>query len=271
MRAASGRGASNTLGQCLQTVARASQDPSGDYRLVRVPHGLSESDPTAGGFLLPTEFVGELQQSIYGEAVIAPLCRTIDLDKFTSAGAKLPAVDEQSRADGSRWGGSISSWLAEADQGPRSLPRWRDVTLKPNKLVSLITVSAELLADGRLLEEHLRTAVTAEFSFQLDRAILRGSGHGTPAGILSSPGLITADTTAAQTAATLSAANINSMWGRLPAPSRRRATWLLNEDSLGQLDAGNGTSSGVSFTGIYAPAGTSADDMPRLKGRGPSN
>jgi HK97 family phage major capsid protein len=49
------------------------------------------------------------------------------------------------------------------------------------------------------------------------------------------------------------------MWKRLPAPSRRRAVWLANEDADEQLDQ-------LPLT-MYAPNGTEQNPYPLLKGR----
>ena len=71
-----------------------------------------ETDPTAGGFLVPTTYVESLVASMYDEAVIAPLCDRMETDK--PATAVLPGIDETSRADGSRWGGATAYWSVEA-------------------------------------------------------------------------------------------------------------------------------------------------------------
>ena len=64
------------VGEYLRALARAAAGEGEDPRLVRVraPSGLSEVDPTGGGFLLPPEFSQRLIASLYEHAVIAPLC-----------------------------------------------------------------------------------------------------------------------------------------------------------------------------------------------------
>ena len=58
---------------------------------------------------------------MYEEAVLAPLCDRRETDKPNNA--TLPAIDEASRADGSRWGGVLSYWDDEAVAPPTTLPR----------------------------------------------------------------------------------------------------------------------------------------------------
>jgi HK97 family phage major capsid protein len=52
------------------------------------------------------------------------------------------------------------------------------------------------------------------------------------------------------------------MWKRLPAPSRRTAVWLVNEDVEEQLD-----NLGTTNAGFFLPAGWNGSPFPMLKGR----
>ena len=249
-----------SFGSFLQTVAsRAAggrQQP--DPRLTRAPSGASEVDPTGGGFLVPDEFTSSLIGSLYEEAVIAPLCDRRTTDKPNNA--SLPAIDETSRADGSRWGGTLSYWEGEATTPPTSLPKFKSLKFGAHKLIALCVATEELLADVPMLEAHMRRAFAAEASFQLDRAILKGT-PGMPAGILNSAGLITQAKAESQAAGTVIAENIASMWSRLPAPCKKRAVWLVSEDVSQQLELiGTGSPSTI---GLYM----AADGTPLLKGR----
>ena len=71
--------------------------------------------------MVEPEFAAELIGSLYEEAVVAPLCDRRHSDK--PADVHLPAIDETSRADGSRWGGTLSYWEAEGVTPPEALPR----------------------------------------------------------------------------------------------------------------------------------------------------
>jgi len=61
-----------------------------------------------------------------------------------------------------------------------SFGKYRVIALDGKKLVILVIVSNELLADAPMLEAHLRRVFAAEISYQLDKAILLGSGAGVP-------------------------------------------------------------------------------------------
>jgi HK97 family phage major capsid protein len=180
--------------------------------------------------LLQTEFADDLIQSLYSESSIAELCdrrQVVKPEEFI-----LPAIDEPSRADGSRSGGALAYWLAEGATVPQSFPKFRAIIFKPNKIIAACPVSSELASDAEALGERLTDVFAAEISFQLDRAILSGTGAGLPMGIVNSPALITVAKDVSQVAGTISATNITGMWSRMAAPCRVRAVWLANEDAL---------------------------------------
>jgi HK97 family phage major capsid protein len=253
----------NSFGEFLQAVARAGADGAQpDRRLVRAPSGLNETDPTAGGFAAPSQFESELIGSIYEEAVLAPSCDRRETDKPSDW--KLPAIDEVSRADGSRWGGTLSYWTGEAVQPTGSLPRYKQLNFSGHRLIALCTVTNELLADVKLLDGHVRRAYASEAAFKLDLAILRGTGAGLPLGIVNAPVTIQVAKATGQAAGTIIAENIAVMWSRLPAPCRKRAVWIINEDAEAQLELIGST---ASTTGMYFPAGTGGNEFALVKGR----
>jgi hypothetical protein len=179
-----------SLGEHLQAIARGcSGHGDFDNRLQRAPTGMGVADPSTGGFAVAENFVVDLLGFMYERAIIAPLCdrRTISAP---FADIKIPAIDETSRADGSRWGGAVSYWLQEGSQVPSTFPRFRNLSFEGKKLIAIIVVSNELLADAAMLEAHIRRVFAAEFAFQIDRAILTGTGLGQPDGVLGAPGTI---------------------------------------------------------------------------------
>lgn len=260
-------GGFESFGGYLQAIARAA-DPvvTTDARLVRAPTGLGEVDPSKGGFLAPTEFVEHLVGSIYEEAVLAPLCDHLPTDKPRET--SIPVVSETSRADGSRWGGVFSYWVSEGDTVPPTLPRYQEAKFTPHKLLGGVIVTNELLADAGMLGAYVERGFRAEFSFQLDRAILVGPGAGMPLGIMGSGALITVAKDSGQTPATITGQNVENMWARLAAPCRRRAAWIVNEDAEAQLTALNlGTGTAATANALYMPAGAAGNAYPLLKGR----
>jgi HK97 family phage major capsid protein len=106
---------------------------------------------------------------------------------------KFLALAENSRVTGSRWGGVRGYWVKEGFQYTASKPQFRDVRLELNKLTVEVIATEELLEDSEIaLESWLNNVVPDEFNFQLNDAIINGSGAGMPRGILASGSKITA-------------------------------------------------------------------------------
>ena len=159
---------------------------------------------------------------------VAPWCTRLRLE---NPEAQLPAVDEQSRIDGSRWGGATAYWAAEGDFIPSTLPKFRAIKFSAHKLIGICVASNEIMADAGVFGEYVRRAFSAGIAFRLDSTILAGTGAGVPLGILNAPALITIAKDAGQTTKTITPSNIENMWAALPIPSRRRAIWLAHERS----------------------------------------
>jgi HK97 family phage major capsid protein len=259
-----------SLGEQL-IVIRAAHFDGGtvDPRLVRAV--LSVSDPSAGGFVISTQYARELVGIAYEEATIAPLCDRRETDA-PLAEVQVPGIDETSRANGSRWGGTYAYWSTESAQVPNSVLRFKGLEFSGKKLIIVIVVANELFADVPMLETHVRRAFAAELGFALDLALLRGDGNGKPLGILNGPSLVTIAKETGQAAGTIVAENVRKMWSRMPAPSRRRCVWLINEDAeeqLEQMPVVIGTSGSVASTAtaLYMPAGAGGNSYALLKGR----
>jgi len=266
-------GGFGVFAEFLHAVARGSVEASHnvDQRLIRAPTGAGEVDPSGGGFLVPAQWATEMVALAYEEATIAPRCDRRETVK-PLADVKIPGIDETSRADGSRWGGALAYWSTEAGSISSTFPRFKNLNFSTKKLIAIAMVTNELMEDAPMLEGHLKRVFAAEMGFKLDLAALSGTGAGVPLGILNGPALISVPKETGQSAKTIVADNISKMWSRLPAPSRKRAVWLVNEEVEGQLDSINqviGTA-GTPYAGnagMYFPAGAGGNEFPLLKGR----
>ncbi|WP_264076644.1 phage major capsid protein [Rhodopseudomonas palustris] len=265
------RASFNSLGENLCAVWRACDGSGdGDRRLVRAPVGLGLGDPSAGGFLVETTYAEELLGFAYEQAVIAPLCDRRTTDK-PLADQRLPAIDETSRTDGSRFGGVLSYWIDEGVQGTTSMPKYKQLALSAKKLVIIVVVSNDLLNDVPMLEAHMKRVFAAEAAFQLDRAIISGTGA-KPQGVVGHSGTIAVAKETGQAAATIVAENVANMWSRLPVDSRRRAVWVVGEDTETQLESmsyvvGSSAVAAPSSSALYIPTGAAGNPTPLLKGR----
>ena len=219
-----------TFGEQLLAAYRAAA-PGGkiDERLTtRAASGLNETNPSDGGFLVQQDFVTELLKRTYETGILASRAKKIPISTNAN-GMKINAVDEDSRANGSRWGGVQTYWEGEADELTGSKPKFRQLELSLKKLTGLCYATDELLQDAAALEAVIRQAFAEEFGFKIDDAILDGSGEGEPLGILNSGAIVKVEKEKEQTDI-ITVENLIKMWNRLWARSRANAVWYINQE-----------------------------------------
>ena len=220
----------SSFGEQLMAAYRAAM-PGGkvDERLsTRAASGLNETTPSDGGFLVQQDFVTELLKRTYETGILASKVKKIPISTNAN-GMKINAIDEDSRANGSRWGGVQTYWEGEADEITASKPKFRQMELSLKKLTGLCYATDELLQDAAALETVIRQAFAEEFGFKIDDAILSGSGEGEPLGILNSGAIVTVAKEASQTD-TITVENLIKMWNRLWSRSRANAVWYINQE-----------------------------------------
>lgn len=245
-----------SFGEFLGAVAMA--EKSGmrnvDNRLLtKAASGLSEGMPEDGGFLVQTDHVTELLQRTYENAVLAPRCRKFPISANANS-MTINANAETSRANGARWGGIRLYWENEADQHSASKPALRKMRLNLHKVSGLYYATDELLADSSALESWVSQGFAEEFAFEIDKAILSGTGAGQPLGILNAACLVSVSAETGQAATTIVAENVVKMWSRLWARSRQNAIWLYNQDIEPQLHT-MVLNVGTGGVPLYMPAG----------------
>ena len=240
----------SSFGEQLMAAYRAAM-PGGriDERLTtRAASGLNETNPSDGGFLVQQDFVSDLLKRTYETGILASKVKRIPISTNANS-LKINAIDEDSRANGSRWGGVQTYWEGEADQLSGSKPKFRILELSLKKLTGLCYATDELLQDAAALESVIKQAFTEEFGFKIDDAIIGGNGSGEPLGILKSGALVTVAKETSQTDI-LKVENLVKMWNRLWSRSRANAVWFINQELepyLYTLKIGD--------TAVYVPAG----------------
>ncbi len=228
------------LGEFLQAVAKAYK-PGGtiDNRLLTAPQaaasGMSGGIGADGGFMLDAELIEELQAGMLSEALVAPQIRMIQIGANSNS-LKTWGADETSRADGSRWGGVQAYWAAEAATVTASKPKWRKLEIELEKLFAICYSTEELLQDATALRAIIQQAYSEEMAYKLDDAIINGSGVGQPTGILAGGALVVVDKEGGQAADTVVHENIQKMWNRMLARSRKNAIWYINQEIEPQLE-----------------------------------
>lgn len=265
--AAAPKKAFKSLGEQLIAVRNASVSGRVDPRLSTLmagPSGTSETVPSDGGFLVQTDFSDQLFQRTYANGQIASRVTRYPISAVSNR-LKINAIDEDSRVDGSRWGGVQAFWANEADALTGSKPKFRQIELALNKLTGLCYATDELLQDAAALQAVIMDAFPKEFTFKIEDAIISGTGAGQPLGLLNSGAVITVAKDSGDSTATISTNDVLNMYKRLFATSRQNAVWLMNQDveaALYPLTLGTGTAVQL----LYFPPGTTMNPDP-LYGR----
>lgn len=256
------------LGEQLQAIYAfaESRGSNCDSRLVRAPQGGSEIDPSAGGFVVQTDF----QQAIFmlmhdmGEIMSRVTKLTISA---ASNGIKIPGIDETSRATGSRWGGVQSFWVGEGTGGTPSKPKFRLVEYDLKKLISIAYLTEELIQDSSAMTSIYGQAFSEELTFMTEDAIFEGSGAGQPLGVLNSPALVTVAKENGQVAGTIVKENVDKLWSRISLRQRKNAVWFINQDAEPQLQSLNGVVGTGGQLVYQPPGGISATPYATLYGK----
>jgi HK97 family phage major capsid protein len=211
--------------------------------------GANETVDAEGGFLVAPEYSATLWRRTYDTGTMLARCFQ---QPMSSNRLVIPAVDEDSRADGSRWGGIQSFYEAEAATYQGTKPKFRPMTLVAHKLTALIYATDELLDDGPAFRSYCDSVVPQELSFRMEDNIFNGPGAGAPLGFMKSGALVSIAKDNNQTAATVTSGNIFGMWKRMPSFCRPDSAWFINqeaEDQLWNLTRGSGTAVELLYTG----------------------
>jgi HK97 family phage major capsid protein len=128
-------------------------------------------------------------------------------------------------------------WASEADAANQKKPKLGEKTMKLRKIIGLVPMTDELLADGLAGGAYVNKKLGQHLAWTINTAIVDGNGAGKPLGFRTAAAIITQTKEAGQAADTIVAANVAKMLGRLtPAALASPSTrWLLNNDCLNQL------------------------------------
>lgn len=232
--AAKNQGFAN-FGEFLQAVVRAERTNgrSLDSRLMHAAaSGASEGVPADGGFMVQKDYAQDILTRAFDGGEILSRVRK---NNVSGNGLKMNAVDETSRATGSRWGGVQAYWANEADTVTSKRPKFRQMELTLNKLFALYYATDELLEDTAAFSDIAVRAFSEELTFMAEDAIFEGNGSGQPLGILNAGCLVTVNKETSQVADTVVSENVLKMYARMPARSTKNAIWLTNIEVLSQL------------------------------------
>lgn len=262
-----------SLGEQLQAIAGAAMSGGTQVdgrlkwdSLTAATGGAVAGIASDGGFLIQKDFSNTILSRMNEIGNIKSRVNTIPISA-NSDGLELYAVDETSRATGSRWGGVQVYWGAEADAATAKKPKVRRMMLELKELIGLAYASNRLLRDASALGAIFTQAFSEEMNFMIEDSLINGDGVGKPLGVLNSGAVVSVAKETGQAAGTILYENIVKMYSRCWLRSRPNAVWIYNQDIEPQLMT---MSIGVGTSGqpVYLPAGgASATPYATLMGR----
>lgn len=247
------------FGRCLHAVRRIAihEATAEDHKLTKImagPTGANTDVPSDGGFLVAPERSSTIIQRAYDTGAIMSQVNRLPIGPGSN-GIVLPAIDETSRADGSRFGGIASAWVGQGVTTTSGKPKFRLMELKLRKLLAFVYGTDELLVDAIAFDAWVNQNLPKELTFRAEDAVVNGDGSNKPIGLLNSGAAVTVTR---NTASRVLYEDVSGMWKRMWAPLRSTASWLIEqsvEQELEQLSIAIGTA-GV-LAPIYRPAGIS--------------
>src|SRR6185437_7012261 len=145
---------------------------------------LSEGTSTAGGVLVPPEYIQEL---VMLRRATAPLLSYVRQVPVTSNQVIIPQ----------QTGVSTVGWTAENATKPSTDEVLANITVNLFTLAGIAKVSNQLLEDSTpTVDTVVRQDLGRGLNIEMDRAIINGSGTGQPTGILNTSGITSTASTA---------------------------------------------------------------------------
>jgi len=192
---------------------------------------MSETVPSDGGFLLPSQTAAQIHAVSLENEIIMPRAF---VQPMQTNEIKIPAMAIGSHAS-SLMGGFTASYVAELGTINEADPKTRSMTLQAKKLTGLIRFSAELQADIPGGEAQIVNICGKGLSWYRDRFFLKGTGSGQPLGILNAPCLISVAKETGQKADTIVYENLTKMMARIYPGSFSNSVWIMHQSTIPQL------------------------------------
>lgn len=151
------------------------------------------------GFLVPTEQTAKIHAVSLENELVLPRCF---LQPMRSNELKIPAMSIGDHGS-NLYGGFTASYTAETGTISEKNPKTRQIDLIAKKLTGLLRFSNELAADIPGGEKQLVDICGKGLAWYRDKAFLKGTGAGTPLGILNADCTVVVDKETGQGADTI--------------------------------------------------------------------
>ena len=188
-----------------------------------------ESTGEDGGYLVPPGFSADIFRISLEEEALLPLTDGMAIDGNSMT---LP------KDETTPWGadGVRAYWAGEALVGTQTKPKVGRSNYRLKKLIALVPMTEELLADGAGMGAYFGPACARSIRWKTDEAVMFGAGGEEPLGAYTDSALaISVAKETSQAGATINAQNVTKMLARLMPGCYGNAVWMVNNDALPQL------------------------------------
>lgn len=223
---------------------------------------MAENVGAQGGFLVPTEFLPQLQaitpenNPVRSRSTVIPMRRRQ---------INIPVLDQTGTTAGAaHWFGGITAyWMEEGGSKTQADAKFRQVSMVAHKLICYTRSTDELLDDSAIgLDAFLRGPMgfSGAIDWYEEYAFLRGSGAGQPLGIINAGATLHAHAAALPPApGSLYNSLVNMLEMFLPGG---RGVWFINQGHMSDLL----TMSGPSTSAPYIWGNAVSGQAPTLLG-----
>jgi len=208
---------------------------------------LVENVGASGGFLVPTEFLAQLQAVVAENSIVRQRATIIRMRRRQ---VDIPVLNQTGTTAGQpHWfGGMQFYWTEEAAAKDASDPSFRKASLVAHKLVGYTYASDELVDDSAIsLGDFLSgpLGMAGGIAWMEDYAFLRGTGAGQPLGVINAGATISVAAAANPPAAASIYGDLLNMYESfLPTG---RGLWVFNQQHMNVLMGMNGPTGNASY------------------------
>jgi len=199
---------------------------------LRSTAAVSNYDSESGGVLVQSDFALDIVDKGFNNGAVVSKCSQRNLSSGANA-LDIYGIDEDSRAEGARYGGIRVFTKSEMEKYSPSKTRFAKIGMKVDKITGLLFLSDEIMQDAAFLEGEVKDLFPKAFAYKLQDLVLTGTGAGEPLGILNAPALLTVSKDSGQGAKTITTENISKM----KVGAAGNAEWFANRDIIPQLEA----------------------------------
>ncbi len=183
-----------------------------------------------GGLLVPTEYEARMLDHALHQSIVLPRA---EIAVMQSRNKLVAGLDGQNQGDPLSPFGMTFAWLRENQAETPGTAGIRAIELCARPLGTYVQASNEIYSDAGELENLLTAGMGTGMAEAMDHYFLRGSGAGTPLGVMNSPALLTLPKVSAQTAGTIVLRNVLDILSRHASPNT--AVWVVSPSTLPSL------------------------------------